>query len=50
MHNDYLNLLADWGAAGGLIVLAGMAAFAAGLWETRKHVRRAEKDLGRQRH
>ena len=34
-HNDYLNLLADWGTAGGLIVLAGMAAFAAGLWETR---------------
>jgi len=45
-HNDYLNLLADWGAAGGIIVLAGMAAFAAGLWETRKHVRRAESDLG----
>jgi O-antigen ligase len=46
-HNDYLNLLADWGAAGGVIVLAGMAAFAAGLWETRKHVQRAERDLGR---
>ena len=42
-----MNLLADWGAAGGLIVLAGMAAFAAGLWETRKHVQRAERDLGR---
>ena len=47
VHNDYLNLLADWGTTGGLIVLAGMAAFAAGLLETRKHVRRAEKDLGR---
>jgi O-antigen ligase len=47
VHNDYLNLLADWGAAGGVIVLAGMAAFAAGLWETRKHVQRAERDLGR---
>ena len=46
VHNDYLNLLADWGAVGGIIVLAGMAAFAAGLWETRKHVQRAEKDLG----
>jgi len=46
-HNDYLNLLADWGAAGGVIVLAGMAAFATGLWETRKHVHRAERDLGR---
>jgi O-antigen ligase len=45
-HNDYLNLLADWGAAGGIIVLAGMAMFAAGLWETRKHVQRAERDLG----
>jgi len=28
-HNDYLNLLADWGATGGIIVLAGMAAFGA---------------------
>lgn len=45
-HNDYLNLLADWGAAGGVIVLAGMTAFAAGLWETRRHVQRAERDLG----
>ena len=46
-HNDYLNLLADWGATGGIIVLAGMAVFAAGLWETRQHVQRAERDLGR---
>ena len=46
VHNDYLNLLADWGATGGIIVLAGMAAFTAGLWQTRKHVRRAEKDIG----
>jgi O-antigen ligase len=45
-HNDYLNLLADWGTTGGLIVLAGMAAFTAGLWETRRHVWRAERDLG----
>jgi O-antigen ligase len=45
-HNDYLNLLADWGVAGGVIVLSGMAAFAAGWWETRKHVQRAESDLG----
>ena len=26
-HNDYLNLLADWGTAGGIIVLAGMVVF-----------------------
>jgi O-antigen ligase len=45
-HNDYLNLLADWGAVGGIIVLAGMAIFVAGLLQTRNHVRRAEKDFG----
>ncbi len=45
-HNDYLNLLADWGTTGGIIVLGGMAAFAAGLWHTRRHVRRAENNLG----
>ena len=44
-HNDYLNLLADWGAAGGLVTLAGLGIFAAGLWQTRKHVRRAEHDF-----
>ena len=44
-HNDYLNLLADWGAAGGLITLAGMTVFGAGLWQTRKHVRRVEKEF-----
>jgi O-antigen ligase len=45
-HNDYLNLLADWGAMGGIIVLAGMAAFALGLWQTRGYVRRSENDFG----
>ena len=45
-HNDYLNLLADWGVVGGVIVLAGMAAFALGLLKTSKSVRRAEKDFG----
>jgi len=46
VHNDYLNLLADWGAVGGIIVLAGMILFGASLWETRKRVQRAERDLG----
>ena len=46
VHNDYLNLLTDWGAAGGIIVLAGMAAFALGLWQTREHVRRSENHFG----
>jgi O-antigen ligase len=45
-HNDYLNLLADWGTVGGIIVLAGMTIFAIGLLQTRNHVRRAEKDFG----
>ncbi len=45
-HNDYLNLLADWGVAGAVIVLAGMFAFAAGLGRTWRHVRRSENDFG----
>jgi hypothetical protein len=45
-HNDYLNLLADWGTAGGIIVMAGMAVFALGLLKTSRGVRRAEKDFG----
>jgi O-antigen ligase len=44
-HNDYLNLLADWGTAGGMVVLAGMTVFAAGLLQTRRHVRRAENQF-----
>jgi O-antigen ligase len=45
-HNDYLNLLADWGAAGGIIVLAGATIFVAGLAKTRLHVRRSEREFG----
>jgi O-antigen ligase len=44
-HNDYLNLLADWGTVGGIIALAGICVFAAGLWQTRKHVRRVEREF-----
>jgi O-antigen ligase len=44
-HNDYANLLADWGTTGGLITLAGMTVFGAGLWQTRRHVRRVEKEF-----
>ncbi len=46
-HNDYLNLLADWGAAGGIVVLAGMVVFGAGLRKTWKYVVPAENDFGR---
>jgi len=45
-HNDYLNLLADWGTAGGIIVLAGIILFVAGLAKTWRHVRRSESDFG----
>jgi hypothetical protein len=45
-HNDYLNLLADWGVAGGLIVLGGAGIFIFGLRKTWPHVRRAENDFG----
>ncbi|MFZ0827290.1 MAG: O-antigen ligase family protein [Verrucomicrobiia bacterium] len=46
-HNDYLNLLADWGVAGGIIVLAGAGVFGAGLRRTWKHVCPSENDFGR---
>ena len=45
-HNDYLNLLADWGAAGGVIVFAGVGVFIYGLRKTWPHVRREENDFG----
>lgn len=45
-HNDYLNLLVDWGLVGGVIVLTGIIAYAAGLIKTWNHVRRSENDFG----
>jgi O-antigen ligase len=45
-HNDYLNLLADWGVAGGIIVFGGAGLFLVGLRKTWPHVRRAENDFG----
>jgi len=46
-HNDYLNLLADWGTIGGLLVLGGMGMFVAGWLKTRPQVRRPEADFSR---
>ena len=46
VHNDYLNLLADWGVAGAVIVLAGMGIFIFWLKQTWPHVRREENDFG----
>jgi O-antigen ligase len=45
-HNDYLELLADWGLAGGVIVFGGIGIFIFGLVKTWPHVRRAENDFG----
>ncbi len=46
VHNDYLNLLADWGTVGGVIVLAGLGFFVGWLKKTWPHVRREENDFG----
>jgi O-antigen ligase len=46
-HNDYLNLLADWGTVGGIIVVSGMFIFAAGLAKTWKAVRPDIDEFGR---
>lgn len=45
-HNDYLNLLADWGTTGGIIVAAGMLVFAVSLAKTWKAIRPADNDFG----
>ena len=44
--NDYLNLLADWGATGGVVVFAGLGVFTWGLFKTWPYVRRPENDFG----
>lgn len=46
-HNDYLNLLADWGTTGGIIVGAGMLLFAVGLVKTWSAVRPDKEEFGR---
>jgi O-antigen ligase len=45
-HNDYLNLLADWGLVGGAIVFTGFGIFIFSLVKTWPHVRREENDFG----
>jgi O-antigen ligase len=45
-HNDYLNTLADWGAAGGALVMSALALVAWGVWKTWRHVRISDADLG----
>ena len=45
-HNDYLNLLADWGLAGAGLVAAAWVLLGLGVWKTRPFVRAAARDLG----
>ena len=45
-HNDYLNLLADWGTVGGIIVFTGFGIFIFHLRKTWPHVRREENAFG----
>ena len=44
-HNDYLNLLADWGVAGAAIVGLGLVMLLAGVIKTWPHVRRPEREF-----
>lgn len=45
-HNDYLELLDEFGLAGGLLVAVGAGVFIFGLKQSWPHVRRAESDFG----
>ena len=45
-HNDYLNLLADWGIVGGAIVFSGMGILIFSLRKIWPHVRREENSFG----
>lgn len=44
-HNDYLNLLTDWGVTGGGLVLVGIGIFIYTLLKTWPHVRRPDADF-----
>jgi tetratricopeptide (TPR) repeat protein len=48
-HNEYLNLLADWGVAGAAIVGATFCVLFAGLVRTWRHVRRSEREFASNR-
>jgi len=50
MHNDYLQLLVEYGTIGASLLALGMLLLLAGAWKTRKYVLRQGRDLGNQRH
>jgi O-antigen ligase len=46
VHNEYLQLLVDYGTAGGLLVGAALVLLGYGVWRTSRHVERGSADLG----
>ena len=46
VHNEYLELLVEYGAVGAGIVSLGLVAFGYGLYRTSRHVERGSSDLG----
>jgi len=44
-HNDYLNLLADWGTVGGLIVFAGLGIFMVGMGRLWRYIRPGDNEF-----
>lgn len=49
VHNDYLNLLVDWGIIGASLAGIGGLLLVGGLIQTQKYVNRASKDIGANR-
>lgn len=49
VHNDYLNLLVDWGIIGASIAGVGGLFLVGGLIQTQKYVNRASRDIGANR-
>lgn len=45
-HNEYLNILVDWGLAGGILVATGLGMLAWSVVKSWRHVRRAENEMG----
>lgn len=45
-HNEYLNIVADWGVAGGVLVLGGLATLGWSVFRTWRHVKRSENQVG----
>jgi Flp pilus assembly protein TadD len=48
-HNEYLNTLADWGAAGAAVIAATLALLYAGVFKCWKFVRGARDDFARKK-